>query len=170
MAILLANWLGYLVAFLSYQLRLTIFLILSFTLLFILLICYSAVALMVCILFLAMLPYVLIRVIPSATGLVQLSILLFQAKLRYVKFARKMNIYKQEKVLRRQPVDEFALSMAERRRSSAAKDDQELAARIEALIYSLVQGKEEVFKLNDKLLMVFKNNQHKLQTLLKLSE
>lgn len=79
-------------------------------------------------------------------------------------------MYKKEKVLRRQPVDEFALSMAERRRSSAEKDDQELAARIDALINSLVQGKEEVSKLNDKLLMVFKNNQRKLQTMLELSE
>jgi hypothetical protein len=117
-----------------------------------------------------MLPYVLIRAIPSAKNLIKLSFLLFQAKLRYVKFARKMHMYKKEKVLRRQPVDEFALSMAERRRSSAEKDDQELAARIDALINSLVQGKEEVSKLNDKLLMVFKNNQRKLQTMLELSE
>ena len=170
MAILLANWLGYSAAFLSHRFRLTTYLTSSLILFFIFLTCYLIVVLMICAALLVMLPYFLFRLIPATIRLVRISVLLLQAELRYVKFAKKMYLYSREKVRRRDSVEELGLFTAERRRNGASAEHLDLSASIELTVNSLVQCKEEMLKLNNILSEAFKSNQRKLQKFLKLSE
>lgn len=170
MAILLANWLGYSAAFLSHRLRVTTYLISSLILFFIFLTCYLIVVLMICATLLVMLPYFLFRLIPVTIRLVGISVLLLQAELRYVKFAKKMYLYSREKVRTRDSVEELGLFIAEGRRNGAKAQDLDLSTSIELTVNSLVRSKEEMLKLNNILSVAFKSNQRKLQTFLKLSE
>lgn len=81
-----------------------------------------------------------------------------------------MYFYSREKVRRRDSVEELGLFTAERLRNGATAEDLDLSTSIELTVHSLVRSKEEMLKLNNILSEAFKNNQRKLQTLLKLAE